>query len=383
MGSPIRGGRVVNQIRAIASIAASTIACVIGIGASAGQDQLLLAVIEFDGLPTGVNLLDPATGAVLGEFIAPDFNNNGMLLPVEAISAGPGRTVLFAQPGGDGKVSRYSGTGAFIDTFIGGTPDPNPVDNIRGMTVIGDHLITADWDDTNDIHRFTLADGSPDGLGGDPLGTLVLGSQPDPGLGWPQAIEARGNGELLVGDIVRRRVVRYDPLTGARLGDISPVEMTASITDIDWMPDGTMVTAEDGSGDRVRLFSATGTLLNEFGFNGPEGVHRLANGEYLVTSGSSFGQGKGLFRVSPSGVILETIDDSRSYGPIELVTLVGGGCNPADLAPPFGVLDLADLQAFIIAFIGMDPAADLAPPTGVFDLSDLSAFITAFLAGCP
>ncbi|MBZ0172314.1 MAG: hypothetical protein K8E66_08045 [Phycisphaerales bacterium] len=359
-------------------------ACALGMTSSAGQDQLLLAVVEFDGLPAGVNLLDPATGAVLGEFVAPDFDNNGMLLPVEAISAGPARSVLFAQPGGDGKVSRYDENGVFIQTFIGGTPDPNPVDNIRGMTVIGDFLITSDWDDTNDIHRFILADGSPDGLGGDPLGTLVFGSQAAPGLGQPQAIEARGNVDLLVGDIARRRIVRYNPLTGTRLGDLSTVEMTASVTDIDWAPDGShMVTAEDGSGDRVRLFSAAGTLLNEFGFNGPEGVHRLADGNYLVTSGSSFGQGKGLFRVSPNGTILATIDDSRSYGPIELVTLIGGGCNPADLAPPFGVLDLADLQAFVIAFIGMDPAADLAPPAGVFDLADLSAYVSEFLAGCP
>lgn len=58
-------------------------------------------------------------------------------------------------------------------------------------------------------------------------------------------------------------------------------------------------------------------------------------------------------------------------------------CNASDLAPPFGVLDLADLIAFVSAFTGGDPAADLAPPFGVLDLADVGAFVTLFLAGCP
>lgn len=59
------------------------------------------------------------------------------------------------------------------------------------------------------------------------------------------------------------------------------------------------------------------------------------------------------------------------------------GCNAADQAEPFGVLDLADLTAFIAAFTGNDPDADLAQPVGVLDLADLTAFINLFLNGCP
>jgi len=58
-------------------------------------------------------------------------------------------------------------------------------------------------------------------------------------------------------------------------------------------------------------------------------------------------------------------------------------CNDADLAEPFGVLDLGDVQAFASAFVGNEPSADLAPPAGVWDLADVQAFIAAFLAGCP
>jgi hypothetical protein len=59
------------------------------------------------------------------------------------------------------------------------------------------------------------------------------------------------------------------------------------------------------------------------------------------------------------------------------------GCNPADLAEPFGVLDLADVQAFVGGFVTQDPIADLAAPEGVFDLADVQAFVGAFNAGCP
>ncbi|USN98839.1 MAG: S8 family serine peptidase [Phycisphaeraceae bacterium] len=64
-------------------------------------------------------------------------------------------------------------------------------------------------------------------------------------------------------------------------------------------------------------------------------------------------------------------------------TAISASCNAADVAPPFGVLDLADVQAFIGAFIAHDPIADIAGPDGVWDLADVQAFVAAFTAGCP
>mgnify|MGYP003571152844 CR=1 FL=1 len=63
--------------------------------------------------------------------------------------------------------------------------------------------------------------------------------------------------------------------------------------------------------------------------------------------------------------------------------LGSAGCNVADLAEPFGVLDFTDVVAFLGAFGAMEPAADLAPPEGVFDFTDIVAFLGAFGAGCP
>lgn len=56
---------------------------------------------------------------------------------------------------------------------------------------------------------------------------------------------------------------------------------------------------------------------------------------------------------------------------------------PVDLAEPFGILDLTDITAFIIAFQNQQTEADLAEPFGVFDLADLTAFISIFQQGCP
>lgn len=55
----------------------------------------------------------------------------------------------------------------------------------------------------------------------------------------------------------------------------------------------------------------------------------------------------------------------------------------ADIAAPFGILDLADLNTFIAAHTSHDPIADVAPSYGVWDLLDLSTFISAFNAPCP
>ncbi|USO00166.1 MAG: matrixin family metalloprotease [Phycisphaeraceae bacterium] len=59
-----------------------------------------------------------------------------------------------------------------------------------------------------------------------------------------------------------------------------------------------------------------------------------------------------------------------------------GNCNAADIAEPYGVLDLADINAFITGFTTQDPIADL-DDNGIFDLGDINVFVTTFTAGCP
>jgi len=58
------------------------------------------------------------------------------------------------------------------------------------------------------------------------------------------------------------------------------------------------------------------------------------------------------------------------------------GCNLADLAEPFGVLDLGDINVFVSGFVIQDPIADLNDDT-ILDLADINLFISLFIAGCP
>jgi hypothetical protein len=69
-------------------------------------------------------------------------------------------------------------------------------------------------------------------------------------------------------------------------------------------------------------------------------------------------------------------------GAVYIFDLSPGGCNAADLAEPYGVLDLADINAFIAGFLSSDPIADLNSD-GIHDLADIGVFVSEFVAGCP
>ena len=56
---------------------------------------------------------------------------------------------------------------------------------------------------------------------------------------------------------------------------------------------------------------------------------------------------------------------------------------PADLAAPFGTLNIFDIQAFLALYNTQDPAADLAEPFGSFNIFDIQAYIGLYNQGCP
>ncbi len=87
-----------------------------------------------------------------------------------------------------------------------------------------------------------------------------------------------------------------------------------------------------------------------------------------------------------AGVLLNLALTSLAAEGSGTLTLVANaaaaGCNPADIAEPYNVLDLADLTAFITAFTTQGNAADL-DGNGLFDLADIQLYVAAFTAGCP
>jgi hypothetical protein len=61
----------------------------------------------------------------------------------------------------------------------------------------------------------------------------------------------------------------------------------------------------------------------------------------------------------------------------------GAACNPADLAPPYGVLNLDDAASFNHFFeIGNLQKADL-DGNGLLDLTDINMFVEFYNQGCP
>ncbi|MEM1185465.1 MAG: matrixin family metalloprotease [Planctomycetota bacterium] len=102
-------------------------------------------------------------------------------------------------------------------------------------------------------------------------------------------------------------------------------------------------------------------------------------------TGAAAGQGRLRFIANDIGTqnVVEAGVDAIVVRAPECEDPVVDSCNAADIAEPFQILDLADTDAFINAFLTSGADADIAPPFGVLDLSDVDAFIAAFLAGCP
>ncbi|MEM1183806.1 MAG: M64 family metallopeptidase [Planctomycetota bacterium] len=158
-------------------------------------------------------------------------------------------------------------------------------------------------------------------------------------------------------------------------------DASAMITTADPAP------GEIGVGDSLSLTVVESAL-------GPMGVRWLVNGSVVA-------EGDGLYSIDTATlgtvdgdqVTVEVVDESiwvRDEAARESVmterltwTVVGTACNVADIADPAGILDLSDVDRFILTFVLGASEADIAAPFGIFDLSDIDAFIESFLAGCP
>ena len=120
------------------------------------------------------------------------------------------------------------------------------------------------------------------------------------------------------------------------------------------------------------------------------GTVQVARSE-TVHGAESFGEGGlagTLELAADSGVRYAEVWNSDLLNPdldgaiMAYAEAIAGGCTAADVAEPFGVLDLSDVGAFVGAFVAGDLLADLTGE-GVLDLGDLSAFVVSFGGGCP
>ncbi|MEM1186735.1 MAG: S8 family peptidase [Planctomycetota bacterium] len=106
--------------------------------------------------------------------------------------------------------------------------------------------------------------------------------------------------------------------------------------------------------------------------------------DYLFTSLRHWGESsQGTWTLQVADIAPGDIATLVDFEVLVYGTESSSNCSVADIAVPFGVLDLSDTNAFIDAFVNGGTAADIAAPFGFIDLSDVDAYIAAFLAGCP
>lgn len=158
-------------------------------------------------------------------------------------------------------------------------------------------------------------------------------------------------------------------------------EIYREVSPIDWAPESGTVF---GHGQTITI-----------GAMRPAGGHALTVRWYLdgslIAEGSesldlstlALGEGEHFVEVVVVDETPWVIDDAirGAFLTASRVYSVIGCPVSADLTGD-GVLDLADITAFIGAFVAGEAPADLAPPIGVFDLADVAAFVDAFVSGC-
>ena len=131
------------------------------------------------------------------------------------------------------------------------------------------------------------------------------------------------------------------------------------------------------NGELVKLARSTEVFVTDDGFVGVPGA--LVPWGYDFAAGCPGSGGPSIF--NNEGQLLLPMYFSGSTGQALVLFDIDDPC-PADLAPPEGVLDLNDINAFVDGFIAQTADGDL-DGNGVWDLADVNIFVTSFTGGCP
>ena len=180
------------------------------------------------------------------------------------------------------------------------------------------------------------------------------------------------------GGIAANRIARWDGVNWSAYSGPNGNGMSSNVyafTDFDdgsgpaLYAGGTFTSAGGVTANRIaRWDGANWSALSDPNGNG------MNSGYVTALIGHDDGSGPALYAggtfVSAGGVTANRIARWRPRPPC-----------PADLTHDC-LLDLSDIQSFAAAFLGSDPLADLAEPFGVLDLADVSAFVQSFQSGC-
>ena len=199
-----------------------------------------------------------------------------------------------------------------------------------------------------------------------------------PTLNENSLVEAHGNGASEYGSPKAPIGLNGTP-PNPRLRRFTFVSMNATVAD--WNGDG-MIDAVVTNEDPNYLYICQDAMPEPgcYQLPSPSGVMTghddWANLHYGLGNAPDFANG---VRVSPFTGSLTEVEAEQ----LDLIVDPDQPCTPADLAAPFGVLDLADITACVEGFLGQQPIADLAPPANLWDLADITVFVQSFTGGCP
>ncbi len=280
----------------------------------------------------------------------------------ESITIAENTTIRFIQGNGGG--IKLNEAGITNSGTIVVRPDYEP-SRLPTLIAYEDSTIAG----TGEIHLTTGADDPtiPPGIGSAPDATLTLGP-----------------GQLIKGKGYAEGVVRIDGTLspGFDTGDIASFTVQQRSTNdqssrLILGPDATLVIdLADGASDAIHAetpVEIAGVLRLRpptNGTPGPTEQFRILDADRIEGQFSHIESEP----PPPEGFI------TRAFYSDTTVT-IAITC-PADFALPAGVLDAADIEAFMSRFLQSDPEVDLALPEDVIDLMDIVAFINGYLAGC-
>lgn len=342
-----------------------------------GDGRLILD----NGLKTNNGLMVADTGGTLS-FINVDVVQNAEGAPAGSMRAAAGGVVEFIGNGsvtggqlvndGGEAVRRTSGTTTLTDVVINGDFAIEPVATaaiVGGLQNDGRIRINATGSSNDGILRFdtnTTVTGE---------GDIVLeGGVNDSQINTNAVTATFGPDQRIIGE----GEMNGDFVVDGTMAPGLPIGAITGIANIEF-GDGAVfeaATSAAGVGDRLALsggsvdlggsvevlLSYVPAVNDQFNIIGAPAINGLFD-DVFVTLGSL-----------PSNIDVRLVYTPTTVD-VKFVCI-------ADLAEPFGVLDLQDVNAFVQAFVAQDPLADIAEPIGVFDLSDLNAFVVGFLGQC-
>ncbi|MBZ0172128.1 MAG: hypothetical protein K8E66_07100 [Phycisphaerales bacterium] len=177
----------------------------------------------------------------------------------------------------------------------------------------------------------------------------------------PVDIAVRGDGVIAIADSGNGVLMFNDDAT------VTPLVTTPAIVDAD-------AAVFDGRSDDLFVLNIGAHSVLRVDIDTGVATDVITD---IPISGANWGGLNVYIGADTQRIIVSSVESDKIY-----VYAAVPGCNGADLAQPFGLLDLADVTTFATAFLGMNPYADFNED-GLFDLADVLAYSATFLAGCP